>query len=794
MSEQNNSNIENTQENEYTLKDLFEQIRGNWVWFVASIITCLLVASFYLKVTHSEYMRSATVLIKDEKKGGAGATESAIFSEMGIMGGKSNVDNEMIVFKSNKLTHDVVKSLNLNINYIKPGYLKDKDLYGISPISVSFIDNSEVQSSSFSVIIEDSLNVTIKSFVIGDEKFAYSQKIAFADTVSTPSGRIVVDKTLYFSSEDYHDEIQVKHNRLKNVVTRYQNAISVSLSSKTSSALEISMKDICPKRAEDVINTLISIYNEDAINDKNQVAQSTQKFIDDRLQIIGKDLTKVDTQIEQYKQNNEITDISSEMNVTLTAGSDYKKQALSVDNEIYIARFIRDYLTDPRKSKELIPANTGIQDTSINELISQYNTKKIERDRLLANSGMKNPLVQDLNNELAALNQSIISSIDNLLASLKIKQKGLSAQEDKTKRRIASVPSQEKQVASISRDQKIKEELYLYLLNKREENAMTLAITENCARVIDEAHGSDIPVAPRKMMILFVALIIGCVIPLGVFYLIEIMNTTVRGRKDVEDVVTAPFLGEIPEKEKSEDEEVVVGEGKRDSISEAFRILRTNMDFVSMHSGFRKVITFTSYSPGSGKTFISTNFAITLAMGGKKVALIDMDLRKRTLSQRHKNGRALGVSTYLSGQINDISEIIFPSNLHENLDMVYAGPMPPNPAELLMSNKLDEMINALKDKYDYILIDSVPNFIVADAGIINRVSNITMFVLRVGLIDRRLLPIVEKLYKNQTLNNMCIVLNGIKVSKTGYGYGYGYGNESDKKKKNYLSFLDKIKK
>ena len=450
MSDQNiQQNNVSQEESEYTFRDLYDQVRADWAWFLISIIACISIAVLYLKTTHSEYSRTATVLIKDEKKGGAGVTESALFSELGIMGGVSTVDNEMIVFQSTKLMEDVVRRLGLNVVYVKPALFKSEDLYGHSPVVVKFLDNDDTEPIQLVITPRDDKKFSIHSFVIDEEKYSYKREAGYGDTLSTPAGRLVVEKTLYLDEETYGDDIEISHLPMKKVVTMYRKVVSVTLSSKTASALTLSMIDIVPRRAEDVINTLIEVYNEDAIEDKNQVAESTKNFIDERLSIIGRDLEDVDARIEQYKRSNEIADITSEMTVTLQAESEYKRQSLSVENEIRIAEFIREYLTSPSKADDLIPVNTGIQDEGINTMITQYNTKKIERDRLLANSGAKNPLVQDKNTELLALKKSIISSIDNLLTSLHIQQKGLKAQDEKTKRRIATVPSQEKEVMSL---------------------------------------------------------------------------------------------------------------------------------------------------------------------------------------------------------------------------------------------------------------------------------------------------------------------------------------------------------
>ena len=353
--------------------------------------------------------------------------------------------------------------------------------------------------------------------------------------------------------------------------------------------------------------------------------------------------------------------------------------------------------------------------------------------------------------------------------------KSIQEQEQIARHKIASVPSQEKQVLSIARQQKIKEELYLYLLNKREENALNMAITESNARVIDAANGSDTPVSPKTMMILLAALAIGCVIPAAVIALIMLLNTTVRGRKDIEDNTTVPFLAGIPfKRNKAEGDIVIVREGGRDSVSEAFRILRTNLDFMVGGENNAKVIMLTSANPGSGKTFVSFNLAMTLALAGKKVLLLDVDLRKRSLSKRmHAEG--IGLTNYLSGRVNNIDELIMKDEFHECLDVIHAGPTPPNPAELLLSKRLDILVDEIRNRYDYIIIDSVPSMMVADASITARVTDITIYVIREGLMDRRQLADVERIYRGNAFKKLCILLNGVGMKQKRYGYGYGYG-------------------
>ena len=467
-------------------------------------------------------------------------------------------------------------------------------------------------------------------------------------------------------------------------------------------------------RAEDVINTLISVYNTDAINDKNQIVMNTSNFINDRLIVIEKELGDVDSDIESYKREHQLTDISSETGMYLQTSSQYRQEGLSLENQLSLAKYIKNYLTDPGKSSDLIPANTGISDVNIESQIGEFNEMLLKRDKLISNSSSKNPVVQDLNNSLIAMKQTIIRSVDNLIVGLNIKIKNIRAQEEQTSRRISAVPTQQKEVLSVERRQKIKEELYLYLLNKREENELTQRMTESNARIIDPAAGSNAPVAPKSMMILLASIVLGCAIPAGVLWLLAVSDTKVRSRKDVEGVLSVPFLGEIPMRDKKDKSEVVVHENGRDSVSEAFRIVRTNMDFMRVKDKKMQVVMFTSFNPGAGKTFVSMNLAMSFALTHKKVVLVDLDIRKGTLSS-HVRVSDKGVTNYLSGRIDNVDEIIRQNELCDKLDIIHAGPVPPNPAELLLGDRLETLIAELRKRYDYIILDNVPAGVVADA-------------------------------------------------------------------------------
>ena len=688
------------EESELNLGDILQTVLANWYWFVLSVVVCAGAAFLYLKWAPKVYTRTASVLIKDDAKGGA-MSESAAFEDLGLFGSKRNVDNEVLVFKSRRLMTEVARNLHLDVSYTVKDGLRTVELYTQSPVQLSFPDAEEAQAFSLKAVPVSGKEVILSGFTLGGQ-------------------------------------------------------------------------DVSIPRAEDVINTLISVYNTDAINDKNQIVMNTSNFINDRLIVIEKELGDVDSDIESYKREHQLTDISSETGMYLQTSSQYRQEGLSLENQLSLAKYIKNYLTDPGKSSDLIPANTGISDVNIESQIGEFNEMLLKRDKLISNSSSKNPVVQDLNNSLIAMKQTIIRSVDNLIVGLNIKIKNIRAQEEQTSRRISAVPTQQKEVLSVERRQKIKEELYLYLLNKREENELTQRMTESNARIIDPAAGSNAPVAPKSMMILLASIVLGCAIPAGVLWLLAVSDTKVRSRKDVEGVLSVPFLGEIPMRDKKDKSEVVVHENGRDSVSEAFRIVRTNMDFMRVKDKKMQVVMFTSFNPGAGKTFVSMNLAMSFALTHKKVVLVDLDIRKGTLSS-HVHVSDKGVTNYLSGRIDNVDEIIRQNELCDKLDIIHAGPVPPNPAELLLGDRLETLIAELRKRYDYIILDNVPAGVVADAVIVNRVADLTIYVVRAGRMDRRALPEVEKLYQEGKLRNMSLILNGTVYKHGAYGYRYGYG-------------------
>lgn len=770
--------------------DFLKIALANWVWFVLSVLVCGGLAYYKLKKSPYIYYRSASVLIKDQGSGTRTADASSAFYEVSTLRMNNSIENEILIFKSQRLMQEVAKKLRLDVYYSIKGKFRDFDLYHECPVVLSFPEARDNSSFSLKVIPMTQEKVALTDF----SSSAWNGKAIVAemnDTVNTPVGKVVVTPSLFYSKDNFGNQYTVKKANIAGVAARYNAALQVSVMSNGASMIKLGISDVSPRRAEDIINTLIDVYNQDAIDDKNRISVNTANFINERLIIIEQELGGVESQIAAFKSHNRLTDIASQTGTFMEASSRYQQEGVAIEGQLALTNYIRDYLVDPTKSNELIPSNTGISDVNIEGQISQYNALMLQRDKLLTNSSTKNPVVMDMNNTLAAMKQTMIRTVDNLIAALNMKHDNIKGEEERALRRIAAVPSQQKYVLSVERQQKIKESLYIYLLNKREENALTQSMAETNARIIDPAMGSNAPISPNGQQILMIGILLGLAIPAAVLVIISLLDTTVRTKKDVTGVLSVPFLGEIPQRARVKGEDkysLAVKADSIDAVSEAFRILRTNMAFMSSDGNPVKSIMITSLNVSAGKTFISANLGMTLALTGKKVVLVDLDIRKGTLSTRMRKQK-LGVTNFLAGSITNIDELIFKSDLNENLSMIYSGPVPPNPAELLLSNKLNELIEGLKERFDYVLLDNVPSNMVADAMIVNRVADLTLYVIRAGKMDRRQLGEVEQLFTDGKLKNMAVVLNGVKMHKKGYGYygyygyGYGYGYTSDKKKK-----------
>lgn len=763
------------------LADVFFYLASKWKWFLLSVAVLGGLSWYHWAKSPLVYYRSATVIIKDPSS----KTSTAGLDRFDNFINKVNVANEILQFRSKRLMREVVTRLHADVSYTVQDGLRRTELYTSSPVAVRFPDASPEQPLGLTVTAKDKGHVQLNGFQgFGPSAEGRSLTVRLGDTVSVSPGlHVVVTATNDYGTGWQGRPVEVRKSPLDAVADRYRNSIGIQQEEEESSILTLSVKDNSAARAEDVLNMLITVYNEEAIKDKNQVAVNTADFINERLIIISRELGGVETELEDFKRTNLVVDLGATTGYTMGDAQKYGTEALELETQLRLAGYIKEYLTDPSKETGLIPSNTGISDMNIENQISLYNTAKLKRDRLLGESSENNPVVLELNNSLRSMKQSIIRAVDNLIVSLDVKRQDATARERRAQGRVLSIPRKEREMLSIERQQKIKESLYLYLLNKREENALSQAMADNNARVIDSADGPSSPVAPDRNRMLALGILSGLFLPGVVFLCILFMDTRVRSRKEIEGALSVPFLGTIPYDRKRKGSDLTQTEADGDSaVSEAFRLLRTNMAFMSRKGAPQQVVTFTSFNEGAGKTFVARNLALSLTYAKKRVVLLDLDIRKGTLS-RHFGAGHVGVTNYLADPSLTVDDVI--QHL-EAFDIVPAGAVAPNPAELLMDERLDSLVSELRSRYDYVVADNVPVGLIADASIANRIADLTLFVVRAGRLDRRQLPDIERLYADHKLRNMAVVLNGVDHHGNGYGYGrygYGYGYGYGKKHK-----------
>lgn len=760
-----------------SLRDILDIFIDHWKWVILSVILCLGIGYGYLMTKPNIYKRTAVMLVKDDS--GSGGTKAsrrggtdALMQLNGVMMG-SSIKNEVYILQSHQIMKEVVRELKLDVNYIYRHRLQTIKLYDVKPFTAQFDSIEAAFPFSFTVAINgDKAHIT--NLTTKEGKTDFDTVVTFGQTVMTPVGNITLLPEKQYISQFEDEEITVTRTTIEAAANSYGAPLTASEMDKESTLVGITYTDMNIHRAEDILNAVLEAYKRSIIIDKNRIAESTAAFISERINIIAEDLSKVEGQMANFKQANRLVDVKGDANQFLLQSSAARQRTIQLESQTSVVQYLLDDLRTNTGSNKLIPSLGGLTDAGIQAQIAKYNDAMLLRNRLVESAGENNTQIQQRDQDLEQVRATIIASTQAYLSSLNLQLQRARQEESGLNSNIAAVPQKEKELIDISRQQSIKEALYTYLLNKREETALQLAITEANIRIVETPFGSNIPIAPRKNVIMLVALLIGVVVPFAFFHIRNLLNMSVRGRKDIEDYTSIPILGEVPHrKEGVKDSEIIVSSQNTDPINEAFRMLRFSLGFIRKDA---RVIMFTSTVPGEGKTFISRNFAVTLGMTGKKVVIIDTDIRKRTQSKLTGNIHKEGLTSYLRGATDDIDSLIVNERSAHNVDMLPAGIVPPNPSELLMSDRLETLIAALKERYDYIVIDNVPAQVVADAGIVNRVADVTLYVIREGKIDRRYLPVLERLYQEKKFKHLCIIINDAKMVKKRYGYGsYGYG-------------------
>ncbi|EIA10226.1 GumC family protein [Flavobacterium frigoris] len=779
-----NNDFGDEYENDFDLKAFLNKYVIHWQWFVLAMCIGLLAAFLYLRYTVPQYNVSTTILVKDDKKGGM-LSELSAFADLGMGGGmQSNLDNEIEILKSRTLVESTVRKLNLNTTLIIAGKIADREIYGDTPISVNFMDKSNgfFQSSidlNFTEISPTSFELVNKAendsskIIIGNKKeFQYEKPIM------TKYGALIISK-LGVSNQKLNTSgksIRIVVRPLENVVQSFQGRLKVEPVSKSSSVVALSITSPVIKRAEDFLNNLTVIYNEDAAADKNFISENTSVFIANRLKLITQELDGVEQDVQSFKKSNQLTDIESEAKIFIEGSNEYDKKGVETEIQLNMVSSMLNFLKQSTNA-DLLPTNIISGDASAAGMINSYNQLVLDRNRILKSATEVNPSVVKMNQEISSLKNNVQGSLQRMQSNLNIQKRNLNSEENILNAKIGKIPAQERQFRVIARQQKVKEELYLYLLQKREETAISLAATEPNARVIDDAKGDKIPISPKKNIIYLAGLLMGLLIPFGIIYTDDLLDTKIKSRLDLEGKTMIPFIGDLP---TSDTPSIIMKAESRTSSAEALRIIRTNLEFMlsKVPEGMAKTIFLTSTFPKEGKTFVSANLAATFALSDKKILLIGMDIRNPRLDE-YLNIPERGFTNYLSSNNLKLEDLIVKYDGYDNLHVLPAGVIPPNPAELLMSKKVDTLFETLKAQYDYIIVDTAPVSLVTDTLLIAKHADTFIYVARANFLEKRMLSIPNGLYKDQKLPNMCMLLNDTDTTK-GYGYGYGYGNELEK--------------
>ena len=799
------------EEQEINLYALFFKYMVYWPWFVASMLACCIGMYVFLRYQTPVYNITSSVLIKeDEKKGANAANGLAAIQDLGMLSMTSNFDNEVEILKSRTLIKKVVNDMGLYIRMEEDrtfGF--NPPLYKNSPVNV-FITPEEANHLVAPVELrmrytqEGKLSVEAEYKIDkeGDEVTMEQSFDKLPAILPTPVG------VFSFTQADSIPELEEgKIDLIAHIYTptataeAYGKDLSITPSSKTTTIAKIAFKNTVKQRGVDFVNRLVAFYNQDANDEKNEVAQKTAEFIEERIGIINGELGTTESELAAFKQRSGLTNLTSDAQMALQESSKYEQQRTENATQINLVQYLRNYIDDPANMDEVIPANVGLRDQNLTSVIDQYNTMIIERKRLLRTSSDSNPAIINMNAGIEAMRRNVRTTVNSVLKGLQIAKADIDRQASKFESRISDAPRQEKEFMTISRQQEIKATLYIMLLQKREENAITLAATANNGRIIENPLPDEKPVAPKKMIFMLAALILGFAIPVGSVYLHDLLKYKIENRDDVEALTTVPILAELPLVKQGGSGAIVVRENKNDIMEETFRGLRTNLLFTLGKSD--KVVLFSSTQPGEGKSFVAGNLAMSLAYLGKKVIVVGMDIRKPGLNKVFNlSSKSIGITNYLSDPDHvDLFSMIQNSNISPNLDILLGGPIPPNPTELVARDVLDQAIAQLKERYDYVILDTAPIGMVTDTAIIGRVADMCVYVCRADVTPKAGFNYINVLQKERKFPKLATVINGLDMTKRknnygygygrkygygkgyGYGYGYGYGFEAEMKKK-----------
>jgi tyrosine-protein kinase Etk/Wzc len=761
-------NLESTNKSEFNLKEQLFFYSQYWKWFVVSVIFFLFISFIYLRYYVVEYGVTSTILIKDEKKGGS--SEFSAISDMNLFSSKNNVDNEIAILKSRTLSQNVVELLELDVSYFTNDRLVDIELYNDSPVKILFYNKSKNYNK-----IYKKLTIKIESntkYSLSDLDNKKSKRYTFGQKVHNQLGTFTVIKNNE-STKNGPVVINIVKFPLESKATAFRSSLTIILIDKTN-VINLSNSDQIPQRGFDFLDELINQYNLDAIKERNQVANFTKDFIDQRLQIITKELGGVEEEQETFKKTRNLTSLEADSELSLAQATDYDRSVLNVETELKVSEFMLNQISKI-KSNELIPANILSSNEGSNFGIEQYNELILDRRRQLKSATEDNPVIRNIDSQLNSVKLNIVEGLKNKQKDLKINILDLSNARSHFDNKVGKVPSNDRYYNEIARQQHVKESLYLYLLQKREETELSLAASSPKAKIIDKAYLTG-TISINKLVFYLVGLALGLILPFGILFFMNFMDTKIKSINDIVGKVSIPYLGDLP---RNKDNQNIIVANNRSSFSEAIRMIRTNLEFMLAHVAKNKCKTIfvTSSISKEGKTFCAINLAATIALSEKRVLIIGLDIRNPKLNN-YIDLPSKGLTNYLSKQDGYIIDYIINVDSIPNLYALASGVTPPNPVELLMNDKINVMFDELKLQFDYIIVDTAPVSLVTDTLLIANNADAFIYVMRANYLEKEMLQFAETLYKERKLPNMSVLLNDTEANKT-YGYGHTYGYELD---------------